>query len=163
MVEQELGVRYEVCRLRMHQKGNSEETDTIVARFLPKHRKSLCDRGRHRLSISLLYRTVQIGLGRLLLLCTLTPSYHMHTHRYATSWPLVFSQRLTGDCLAGSHTAPRLLVDVLNPNPLLLSFFPYSIARTISTYTFPDTHLAHVLRANCAPIRDRLTQLLPLS
>ena len=37
---------------RMHEKGNSEEAETIVARSLPKHRKGLRDRGRHHHSSS---------------------------------------------------------------------------------------------------------------
>ena len=42
-----VAVHHEVCSLQMHQKGSSEETDTVVARSLPKHRKGLRDRGRH--------------------------------------------------------------------------------------------------------------------
>ena len=51
-------------------KGNSEKADTIVARSLPEHRKVL--RTSFKLTILLPHRRVQIGLGRLLLLCTLT-------------------------------------------------------------------------------------------
>ena len=53
----------------MHENGSSEEADSIVARFLPKHRKSLCDRGRH-VNLTALYGRVQIVLDRVLLLCT---------------------------------------------------------------------------------------------
>ena len=37
-VEQELGVHYcdEVRRLKVHAKGNAEEAESIVARYLPK-------------------------------------------------------------------------------------------------------------------------------
>ena len=67
MVEQKLSVRDEDLR-----KGNSEEADTVVARYSPKAPNSSRVSSSLKLSISLLYCGVQIILGHLLLLFTLT-------------------------------------------------------------------------------------------
>ena len=49
MVQQERGGEPRSLQVeRMREKGNSEEAEAIVARSLPKHRKGLHDRGRHR-------------------------------------------------------------------------------------------------------------------
>ena len=74
MVEQKLSVRHGDEDL---QKGNSEEADTVVAWYSPKLR-SLWGRHRHSICRSRCF-IVQIGLGLLLLLCTLTYSHPLHT------------------------------------------------------------------------------------
>ena len=40
-IEQELGVYHEVRRFRAYEKGNAEEAESIVARYLPKDPSTL--------------------------------------------------------------------------------------------------------------------------
>ena len=119
MVEKELGVCYEVCRLRMHQKGNSEETNTIVARFLPKHRKAFPIGTSSSLRLSCRSRCSTVGfilVWSLSCFYALSPASYLprNTHRNATSWPSVSSPCYIRGFLALSHTAPRVSSPLLS-------------------------------------------------
>ena len=159
MIERELGMHCEVRRLRTHEKSNTEEADSIVARHLPKNpRASL----RHFLSISTANLAALSSVWAIFWFCSITPT------------PSV------------SHTAPRLykapLTGVMNvlhlnlyfstPGPTLISLLPtyasrppliFSRSGTCCSYT-PSLE-AYLITGHLATLtlaRNHLTRSLPV-
>ena len=151
---------------RMHEKGNSEEAETIVARSLPKHRKSLRDWGCQ--GTSLPYSLDWSG-----------PSpASVHLHPLQTSHRTPIGMRLAGPRSPLSVTrvpfslyhlplrdSPRLysgIVNLLQPNPFFSTGRPTLMSLPSISVTLPAFAVAAVLLLSGTYRPYRLPPQIPI-